>query len=169
MRIKKGDEKFFKKEKHVYSTCRRAYFLIYLLVISIIFFLITTWVKEIPTPPYILLLAIFTCFMLIKTTELHRFRENCVITSDSVTVNKGIFSVKSKRVDHVAISEVVVYQNLLQRIINVGDINIFAFSNEKTQLNITNLDNPRKIADLIEYHMMNAKVGKKEENENSKD
>jgi uncharacterized membrane protein YdbT with pleckstrin-like domain len=156
--MKKGEEnELLKLERYVFSTSRRAFFMIYLLVVGLLLFLVVIAVRKIPTPEYFFWIVLFCCLMLIKTSELYRYRKNCEINKSAVVVNVGIINVKSERVDHVAISEVIVSQTLLQKFLNIGDIKIVPLTHEKTNINLTDSPEPKKIAELIEYRMANAK------------
>ena len=70
-----------------------------------------------------IILLIFA-FLIILLTELHRRATRYTITSRRVAVESGLFGKSVKEASLLQIQDVLVHQSALQRLLNVGDLEI---------------------------------------------
>ena len=80
-------------------------------------------------------------------TEIHRLGNSYEINESSVIHRKGYLSIISKRIEFGAISDVDVKQNLWQRFLYFGDVEIFKFSEKSI---IRDINNPFKFVEFLE-------------------
>jgi putative membrane protein len=97
--------------------------------------------------PYI---AVILLILLIPAVRMHLRRRMISMRfhDDHLTVETGFLSRTRRTVDMAKIQDVTVRQTLGQRILGVGDL-MLESAGESGGMSITNLDNPRAIADEI--------------------
>lgn len=150
-------KRFRKKETHektTYSTTnsRKLYLPIYLMIfilLAIIFFIRNSG----KTPNDIVLIAtgIFIAISLIST-ELHRLSNRYEIDQNHIIHNQGILKKNSKRIFIPTISDLILNQSPLQRLLKFGTLEVHRFS-EGSSMNVKHISNPKKFLEILEKKM----------------
>jgi uncharacterized membrane protein YdbT with pleckstrin-like domain len=98
-------------------------------------------------PPY---MAVILLIFLVPAVRMHLSRRMVSMRfhDDHLTVEAGFLSRTRRTVDMAKIQDVTVRQTLGQRVLGVGDL-MLESAGESGAIAITNLDNPRAIADEI--------------------
>lgn len=94
----------------------------------------------------------------IKATEIHRLGHAYEVNPLSVVHTRGYFATHSRRIDLFAISDIIVKQTILQRMLNYGDVHIRMFAND-TANTIKNVHDPGHFARFVEKKMMEIRTG----------
>lgn len=144
---KKGERSILKVR-----TSRKVYLLFYLMVAAL--WIIIFHLHRSGTPPgkTAIIFAIIFTLIVIKSTELHRLSIFYEITSGDLVDAKGIFNRRSKRTDYFAVSDIDVMQNLWQRLLNFGDVNVHLYSTENL-VSVKNINKPYKFARALSNTM----------------
>lgn len=94
--------------------------------------------------------------IVIKGTEIHRLGHKYELNNRSVVHTRGYLLANSRRIDLFAISDIIITQSFLQRVLNFGDIHIRLFSVESTNT-LKNINRPHQFAQKIEEQMYEAR------------
>jgi len=149
------------KEVMKAKTSRKLYIPYYVMVLILLGFISYIKYNDLAINDYAFWGAVIFSFFVIKFVEIHRLSDSYEIHHDVLVHSQGIFNKKIKSVDFFAISDLDVTQNILQRILNFGDVNVRLFSKDSTTY-IKNITNPKKFARVLEENISKrrATVGK---------
>ncbi len=132
MSKKKEDSK---KILWVRST-RKSYILLYLMILVIVSLFIYIKITGKPLDRNAFKLSVAFIIAILIATEIHRLGNSYEINNNSVVHRRGYFTIISKRIEFGAISDIDVRQNLWQRLLSYGDVQIFKFSEKSIIKNI---------------------------------
>ena len=139
-------------------TSRKVYLFLYLMIFVLILAVIFIKYKGLPINNYVLILVVVFIVLVIKYTEIHRFSKWYEVNENSLVHKEGILSKKIKNLDLSAISDIDISQNLWQRFLGYGSINVRLFS-DVSHTEIKNINDPAKFGNFLEK-MMSAKMNK---------
>jgi membrane protein YdbS with pleckstrin-like domain len=145
-----------KREKAVIRSSRKGYLIYYLMAIFIGIILIYIKLNDLPLPKNLLIASIVFIILVIKSTEIHRLTHHYDITPHTLEKVEGIFFQKVKRLNYGSISQLHLTQNPLEKLLNIGTIEIAQFS-ETIRTDIKNINKPKEFLHEI------SKMIKKEE------
>lgn len=145
-----------KREKAVIRSSRKGYLIYYLMAIFIGIILIYIKLNDLPLPKNLLIASIVFIILLIKSTEIHRLTHHYDITPHTLEKVEGIFFQKVKRMNYGSISQLHLTQNPLEKLLNIGTVEIAQFS-ETIRTDIKNINKPKEFLHEI------SKMIKKEE------
>lgn len=148
--LKKGKKPLFKILK--FSNTRKHYLLFYLMIIVILGIIIYIKIINKPINNFALLLSIIFCILIFLGTETHRLYNSYEINQNSLVHTVGYLTKKSKRMDFSSISDFYIIQDIWQRMLSYGNIDVRLYSGETT-MNIRNINHPKHIIDIIEKRM----------------
>ena len=146
---KKGVEESYKSIVLIKTTnSRKIYLFLYLMILILIAVLI--FIKITNRPLDIMALKLVAAFViaLAIATELHRVYNIYEIHDNSLIHTQGILSKHSRKIDFSAISDLYVIQNLWQRILSYGNVEVRLFSGENTTY-IKNINKPSEFVEII--------------------
>lgn len=127
---------------------RKIYILFYLMIAIILIAIVYIKVSGRPLNNNALKLSLAFIIAVIIATEIHRIGNYYEINENSIIHKSGYFSTISKRLEFNAISDSHINQNLWQRLLNYGNIEIHMFARENNLI-IKNLDNPFKFVEFL--------------------
>lgn len=140
------------KKKGVFKVrnSRKVYFLLYLM--AVILLIAVTYIKISGRPLDDMAFKLVLAFVIavLIATEIHRLGNSYEITENSVVLRKGYFTIISKRIEFGAISDIDVKQNLWQRLLSYGNVQIFKFSEKSI---IKNINKPFKFVSFLSERM----------------
>jgi membrane protein YdbS with pleckstrin-like domain len=145
-----------KREKAVIRSSRKGYLIYYLMAIFIGIILIYIKLNDLPLPKNLLIASIAFIILLIKSTEIHRLTHHYDIAPHTLEKVEGIFFQKVKRMNYGSISQLHLTQNPLEKLLNIGTVEIAQFS-ETIRTDIKNINKPKEFLHEI------SKMIKKEE------
>ncbi|MBI5803090.1 PH domain-containing protein [Candidatus Pacearchaeota archaeon] len=135
---------------------RKVYFPVYLMILILVFTIGFAKFNGKEVSNLALRLVVFFSAACIAVTEIHRLANYYEINSGSLVTSKGIFSKTTRRVDLISVSDADSDQNVWQRLLNYGDVNVRLFSKESTVL-VKNINNPSGFVDFLEGKMAEKK------------
>lgn len=146
--MKKGS----KGEQMKVRCSRKAYFLVYLMVLILILIIAFIKITGLPLNKWALLVGgIFILGCLIGV-EIHRWNNVYEITSKALIHTKGILRKNSRTVDFSAISDMDAVQDLWQRILNYGNVHVHLYSRDSATF-VRDIGNPKKFIDFLHNKM----------------
>lgn len=128
---------------------RKMYLLIYLMNLAIILFLVYLFYKEYTLNKKAIIISIIFIIVIIKITEIHRFRNWWAITEHSLIQSTGILNKNVREVDFSSISDIDLDQPLFKRMFDYGNVNVRLFLNE-TSINIENINKPESFMEKLQ-------------------
>jgi len=128
---------------------RKTYFLLYLMVISIMGLIWYLYHNGNPLNPFALIISFLFIIFIIKFTELHRFKDWWAITNASIIQSTGIFNKNVRDIDFSSISDLDLDQPFFKRILNYGNVNVRLFLNE-TSIKITDINKPEEFIEELQ-------------------
>jgi len=131
---------------------RKAYLLVYLMVLILIIALIIFYIKGYALNKIAIFSSLFFVYIAIKSTEIHRLNNRYEIKPTTLTHVKGIINKVSKKVDLASISNVDIRQNLWNRMLGFGNVNVFICSGAGC-IEIKNINSPHRFAEFLEQKM----------------
>ena len=142
-----------KNQKRVVETLkvrnsRKTYIPIYLMIIILISILIYLTVMKKPLNSLTFKLILAFSLISISASEIHRLYDSYELIRSSLVHTKGYFTKESRKMDLSAISDLLIVQNIWQRIFSYGNINVTLFSGENA-IQIKNINNPSHLVDKI--------------------
>ena len=152
--VTKSEEKRIEKEKSFMKLrgSRKAYLGIYVMILVLIGVLIYLKKNGLYINNYVFWGIIGFVVLGVKGTEIHRFRVYYEISTHYLIQSNGIFSKHLSQIHMPTISDIIIKQNLWQRILNYGDIDIHRFT-VGPLLTIKRINNPSGFAELLEMRM----------------
>lgn len=128
---------------------RKTYFLLYLMVISIISLICYLYYNGNPINSFALIISFLFIIFIIKFIELHRFKDWWAITNTSIIQSTGIFNKNVRDIDFSSISDLDLDQPFFKRILNYGNVNVRLFLNE-TSIKITDINKPEEFIEELQ-------------------
>ncbi len=128
---------------------RKVYVFIYLMMILVAGLIIYIKVMELPLNKFALMGAVLFIVLGILITEICRKRIGYEITPLYLVHLKGIVSRKSKKILLESIVDIDLNQNLWQRLLGYGNIEVHAASGANI-IKLKNINKPEKFVDLLE-------------------
>lgn len=132
-----------KEKKQVIRTSRKSYIPFYLMVLAVIVTLLVIVFTGRPLPRNNLIASILFVIIVIKLTELHRFTHHYDITPHALEIVEGILYRRIKRLNYGSISQLHLNQNLWEKLIDVGSVEIAQFS-ETIRTEIKKVNKPHE-------------------------
>jgi uncharacterized membrane protein YdbT with pleckstrin-like domain len=157
-----------KKREYLFKVfrSRKAYFLIYLMNLIIIFLLIFLFFNGYNIEKFQILISTVFILFSIVFIEIHRIKDWWAITNSSFVQSLSILNKNVREVDFSSISDLDLEQPFLKRILNYGDVNVRLFLNE-TSIKIKNISKPREFMEKLQDTMFaNRRNNSKEEIKN---
>jgi len=154
MSHKKGlvDEKSLVKVRR----SRKVYLPIYLMVIAIIILIIYMKINSLYMNKYVLITAGVFILISIKGTELHRLLSYYQITSHYIVYSKGLITKNVQRIFLPTITDIVLKQNVWQRVLNYGTLDIHRFT-EGAIIEVKHINDPTYFLELLENKLNESK------------
>lgn len=144
-------------EKLIYygKKVRRARWHFYLIAITLIVIAFYSWTRDIDGFDLNIVSTSFLFFGIIMLTylEISIRAKRITITDARLVIDEGILRRDSTTIKYPMITEIVVKQNVGQRIFNFGDLYIHTAGLKKRELVMDALSKPMKIKKTIEYLM----------------
>ncbi|MFW6283041.1 MAG: PH domain-containing protein [Minisyncoccales bacterium] len=128
---------------------RISYTLIYLMDLVIIGFLIYFYYIEFPVDRNILGVSVIFIALSIKLIEIKRISETYMITPESIIHSQGLITTTLKRVYVQTLSDIILNQSPLQRLLNIGDVRVLRYT-EGPALTLKNIPKPENFIKLAE-------------------
>ena len=128
---------------------RKTYLLLYLMVLSILSLIGYLYYKSYSLSSFALIISLVFIFLIIKFTELHRFRDWWAITNSSIIQSTGIFNKNVREIDFSSISDLDLDQSFFKRILNYGNVNVRLFLNE-TSIKIISINKPGEFIEELQ-------------------
>jgi membrane protein YdbS with pleckstrin-like domain len=128
---------------------RKTYFLLYLMIISIISLISYFYYNGYSLSPFALIVSSLFILLVIKFTELHRFKEWWAITPSSIIQGTGIFNKNVRDINFSSISDLDLDQSFFKRILNYGNVNVRLFLNE-TSIKIIDINKPEEFIEELQ-------------------
>ena len=147
--IEKSDSEPIMKAR----TSRKLYIPLYLMILILLAVILYIWVSGLSLNKIALMGVIVFGVIAFLFIEIHRLKDLYEIKPNSLVHSHGIISKKIKSVDFLAISDLDVSQNVMQRIFNFGNVNVRLFSGKESATSIKNINNPREFAEFLEETM----------------
>lgn len=158
--MKKVNKSHRERNLHSIKTSRKLYVPFYAMAFAIVLFIVFIKYSGRGLNDMAFRVALFFIIGIIIATEVHRYGESYEITSKSVILNTGYFTILSKRIEFEAISDIHVRQGPWQRIMNFGDVQLFKFAPGPIMKNI---NRPVAVVNELEGIITRAKAGEHEE------
>ena len=131
---------------------RKLYIPIYFMIIVLILVMIILKIREYPLNKSVIIAAIVFIILCIKGTEIHRITRYYQITNHYLVCSKGIFNNDIKKIFIPTISDLVLKQNVWQRILNYGDVLIHRFTTDSV-MDVKNINDPEYFIENLEEIM----------------
>ena len=135
---------------------RKTYFLIYVMIFSILFLLGYLYYNDYPLNKFSLIVAFGFIILLFKVTEIYRLKDWWAITESSLIQSTGIFNKNVRELDFSSISDLDLDQPFFKRILNYGNVNVRLFLNE-TSIKIININRPGEFIEELQRIMSMAR------------
>jgi membrane protein YdbS with pleckstrin-like domain len=135
---------------------RKSYFLLYLMVIFILSLIGYLFYKGYSINKFALIISFVFAFLILKFTEIDRFKDWWAITESSLIQSKGIFNKNVREIDFSSISDLDLDQTFFKRILNYGNINVRLFLNE-TSIKIVDITRPKEFIEEFQKIVSNNK------------
>jgi len=135
---------------------RKSYFLLYLMVIFILSLIGYLFYKGYSINKLALIISFVFAFLILKFTEIDRFKDWWAITESSLVQSKGIFNKNVREIDFSSISDLDLDQTFFKRILNYGNINVRLFLNE-TSIKIVDITRPKEFIEEFQKIVSNNK------------
>lgn len=134
-----------KEKRHLLKVrrSRKAYFLLYLMIFSVLFLIGYLNYKNYEISKFALIISIVFVVLMIKIIEVHRFRDWWAITNTSLIQSTGIFDKNIREIDFSSISDLDLDQPFFKRILDYGIVNVRLFLNE-TSIKIMDINKPEE-------------------------
>ena len=130
------------------TNSRKVYLWIYLMILILIAVIIFIKLTNRSLNPLAIKLVLTFVVISIIVTELHRKYNTYEIHENALIHTMGILSKRSRKMDFSAISDLYVDQNLWQRLLSFGNIEVRLFSGENTTY-IKNVNNPSDFVEIV--------------------
>jgi uncharacterized membrane protein YdbT with pleckstrin-like domain len=101
---------------------RNSYFLVYLMILSIIGAIIYLMTQGIQIEKWILISSVVFILFLIKIIEIHRHRDWWALTDTVLYESKSILNKNIREIDYSAIASLELDQPLYKRFLNYGTV-----------------------------------------------
>lgn len=95
---------------------------------------------------------LLACVLLLLVLVSTYFSVSLIITEQRITLKKGLLSRSTNDLYHTNISNIRISQNLIERILDVGTIEIATAATSGYEITVEGIPDPRKIKNLIEQH-----------------
>jgi membrane protein YdbS with pleckstrin-like domain len=128
---------------------RKTYFLLYLMIVLIISLIGYLYYEGYSISSFALIISFLFIFLIIKFTELHRFKDWWAITPTSIIQSTGIFNKNVRDIDFSSISDLDLDQSFFKRILNYGNVNVRLFLNE-TSIKIIDINKPEEFIEELQ-------------------
>jgi len=128
---------------------RKTYCLLYLMIISIIGLISYFYYKGNSLNSFALIISFLFIILIIKFTELHRFKDWWAITNTSIIQSTGILNKNVRDIDFSSISDLDLDQPFFKRILNYGNVNVRLFLNE-TSIKIIDINKPGEFIEELQ-------------------
>jgi membrane protein YdbS with pleckstrin-like domain len=150
-----------KKKKYLIKIrrSRKSFLFLYLMAIFIIGSLIYLYYIGHPPSLFALIVAIIFIKIIIKYTEIQRWKDWWAVTETSLIQSTGIFNKNIREIDFSSISDLDLDQSLFKRFLNYGNVNIRLFLNE-TSIKIININKPGEFIEELQTIMSMSKKKK---------
>ena len=132
-----------KRGKAVIRSSRKGYLIYYLMALFIGIVLIYIKLNNLPLPKNLLIVSILFIILVIKSTEIHRLTHHYDITPHTLEKVEGILYQRVKRMNYGSISQLHLTQNPLEKLLNIGTVEIAQFS-ETIRTDIKNINKPKE-------------------------
>ena len=127
---------------------RTSYFLIYLMILTVLVFLGYVYSTHGEISKIALIISGVFIFSAIYITEIHRFREWWAITPESVIHNLSILNKNVMEVDFSKISDLELDQPFFSRLMGHGTVRIRMYTKF---IPVINIYNPRKFLKTLQH------------------
>jgi membrane protein YdbS with pleckstrin-like domain len=141
-----------KEKKKVIRTSRKSYIPFYLMIVAVITILLFIVLTGRNLPRNNLIAAILFIIIVIKLTEVHRLTHHYDITPHALEKVEGIIYRKIKRMNYGSISQLHLNQNPLDKILNIGSVEVAQFS-ETIRTEIKNINKPHEFLKAVSRMM----------------
>lgn len=131
---------------------RKLYIPIYVMIIILILVMVILKIQEYPLNKFVIIAAIIFIILCIKGTEIHRLTRYYQITNHYLVYSKGIFKNNIKKIFIPTISDLVLKQNIWQRILNYGDVLIHRYTTGSV-IDVKNINDPEYFVENLEEIM----------------
>jgi len=133
-----------RSQKNVIRSSRKGYTTYYIMAMVVAIILIYIKLTGHPLPNNLLIASIVFIILIIKSTEIHRLTHHYDLTPHTLEKVEGIFFQKVKRMNYGSISQLHLTQNPIEKILNIGTIEIAQFS-ETIRTDIKNINKPKEL------------------------
>ncbi len=128
---------------------RKIYWKVYLFLLVCTGFIIAGYVYDNPPGKFVLIGFGITLVVGMRASEAHRLKDSYVITHHHLLHHHGIISKRVKKILLSSVGDFEVNQTFIQRIFNVGDIQIYHYGNEHI-IKISNIPKPTEFGDFLQ-------------------
>lgn len=94
-------------------------------------------------------LMIVIGIIIMSQTLLKRFKYKYVITSTHLIGHYGIFNTATIEEDIRFIRSIYLSQNIIQKVLNIGNIEFVTVTGSSNEIYLHNIDNPQSVKELI--------------------
>jgi len=152
--VKKRDLKNLPQGKSLLKvrTSRKSYLFVYLLILILIGVILYIKYNGRYLNSKVFIGVIVLIIIGIKSTEFHRLYTYYEITSHYAIISKGIFTRDIKRIFIPTISDIVLKQNVWQRILNYGNVKIHRYT-AGAIIDVKNINNPKNFIEVLESRL----------------
>jgi uncharacterized membrane protein YdbT with pleckstrin-like domain len=119
------------------------------MIISIIGLISYFYYKGNSLNSFALIISFLFIILIIKFTELHRFKDWWAITNTSIIQSTGILNKNVRDIDFSSISDLDLDQPFFKRILNYGNVNVRLFLNE-TSIKIIDINKPGEFIEELQ-------------------
>ena len=138
------------------GSSRKKYTIIYILTALFVLFFLNSMAVAETISIYSVISAFLLILVVLNVTEIHRIKHRYELTPYSVVHIDGYLSLKTRKIDYFAISDIVVRQSFLQRILNYGNVEVSMFNAQTIDI-IKDISHPHNFSTLIEVIMRKSK------------
>lgn len=129
---------------------RKHFLIIYIMDLILIFVIVYLLLNSLEINKYSLYGALLFIIVSIIYTEVKVNMDSYKLTSSTLIHAHGILSKSVKKISLVAISDASSSQNLIQRILGYGNVEVKMFSRD-VPAHVKYINNPREFVDKIEH------------------
>ena len=138
-----------------YRRAWRSFYLHFLAIGVALVLLVYAFVKtSLPSTHPKLLWGAFLLFVLLVLFDMcvKRLKERFTVRGNEISLAKGIFSHDSTEIGLGSIRTVQVRQNLIQRMIDVGDILVASSGTDNYEISVKNILHPHVVRDSMQLY-----------------
>lgn len=134
---------------------RKKYIPLYIMVLALILFILFLRSRGFEISRFAMITSIIFIFLVLKFSELHRFKDWWAVSENKLVQSMGIFDKNVREIGFSSISDLDVHQPFFKRVLGYGTVNVRLFLNE-TSIKIPDINRPERFVETLQGLMSNS-------------